>query len=135
MSRVIVFDRLAADLELQNMGINGDRIFPTHSIDGTPANGPFLIIRWEEQSIRLRSEGDARGPVILTAWAHRKRAESSDFSELRNVLKRVKTILLSLHDVMEGAERLTSVRYSGMSGDLVDGGYDTITCNMAFEVL
>ena len=135
MSRVIVFDRLAADSELQNMGINGDRIFPTHSVDGTPANGLFLILRWEEQSVRLRSEDDARGPVILTVWAHRKRAESSNFNELKGVLKRVKTILLSLYDVREGAERLTSVRYSGASGDLVDGGYDTITCNMAFEVL
>ena len=135
MSRVIVFDRLVADPELQNMGINGDRIFPTHSIDGTPANGLFLILRWEEQSIRLRSEDDARGPVILTVWAHRKRAESSDFSDLKDALKRVKTIVLSLYDVREGNERLTSVRYSGASGDLLDGGYDTITRNMAFEVL
>jgi hypothetical protein len=135
VSRVIVFNRLAADPELQDMGINGDRIFPTHSIDGTPANGLFLILRWEEQSIRLRSEDDALGPVILTVWAHRKRSESSDFNELKNVLERVKTILLPLHDVREGAERLTGVRYSGASGDLVDGGYNTITLNMAFEVL
>jgi len=135
VSRVIVFNRLAADPELQDMGINGDRIFPTHSIDGTPANGLFLILRWEEQSVRLRSEYDALGPVILTVWAHRKRAESTNFGELKDVLKRVKTILLPLYDVREGAERLTGVRYSGASGDLVDGGYDTITCNMAFEVL
>lgn len=131
-ARAAVFDLLTGDPALNNLGITADTVWPAQAVDVPPRDGPFLILRWEEESVTFNMFGRAE---VLTIWAHHSRESLRDFAPLVAILNRVTEVLTSAMHV-EGADgTLTTVDYNGMSPDLNDEGYKTITKNAAYKVL
>jgi hypothetical protein len=124
-ARAAVFGLLSAEF-------GADKVWPAHSIDTVPRTGSFLILRWEEQSVTFNQFGQSE---VLTVWAHHPRESSKDFAPLVAILNRTTEILTSALHVEGEDGTLTQVDYNGMSPDLNDEGYKTITKNAAYKVL
>lgn len=132
-ARDAVFTLLSTDLILkQEWNIDGDRIWPAQTVDTAPRNGHFLVLRWEETTV---APGGASGSQVLTVWAHISKEESSDYTKLDAILKRVRTILTeAIH--IEGADGvLTCTDFRGFSQDFDDPVFRTITRNAAFRII
>lgn len=134
--RDAVWTLIGEDMILSSQfGISTDVVFPTYALDGsrTPpknADGYFIILRWEEEAVS--------GPgvrTVLSVWVHRSRSAGSDFTPIRNILKRIIRIMVdTVH--RSGADGvMTQAFFKGMGGDQVDQGYDTITKYAVFDVL
>lgn len=133
--RTEVIDALGTDSVLNGFGVDSDRIFSNYSIHGqiqVPKTGKFLVLRWETNRVQMNSSDGARGPKILTLWAHQSRNDGTSFLVLIDVLEQVEKVLCALPDSVDG---ITSVRYTGSSGDFPDEAYNTVTRNAAFEIL
>lgn len=132
MSRTAVFELLRDDLYLQTVyGLDANHIFPNFSIDTPPRDGYFLVMRWGEKSLAKV----VRPIQILDVWAHRPMEQSREFDDLEQLLNRVEEVLTgAVHFQASDGSILAGVDFTGQSGDQVDGGYDTITRNAAFEV-
>jgi hypothetical protein len=131
-ARFAVFTLLTTDPELNDMGIDADHCWPAHALDNPPRTGPFLVLRWEETTTEFNTFGARE---VLTVWAHCPKEISNDFVPLLMMLKRVMFLLLSAEHVVGEDGVLTKVDYQGMSPDLRDEGFSTITKNAAFRVL
>lgn len=131
-ARAAVYTLLSTDGQLQALGVPYGNIWPAQSLDTAPRNGRFLILRWEELTL---APGRGSKSEVLTVWAHCPREMSTDFVPLVEILNRVTELLTSaVH--MPGADgTLTCVDYNGMSPDLNDEGYKTITKNAAYTVV
>lgn len=132
MSRTAVYQAIITDEDLNDLDIDEDTVFPNYTKDESPVRGkPFLILRWEERPMR----GNLQGPQILTVWAHWPKEDSTDYSKLDEILKRITDVLVAMEHVNGGDGNIvTSVRFTGYGRDLLDPGYQTITKNSAFEV-
>ena len=131
-ARAAVYSLLATDGPLQDLGVAYGNIWPAQALDTAPRNSRFLILRWEE---RTPAPGRGSEAEVLTVWAHCPREMSTDFVPLLEILNRVTDILTgAVHE--PGADgTLTCVDYNGMSPDLNDEGYKTITKNAAYKVV
>lgn len=134
MSRAAVIEILGNDPTLMESGINEAVIFPTYAMQGSrrpplEADGYFLILRWEEM---LDTIGDIQ---VLTVWLHRSRSKGVNFTEMRNILKRVKDLLQTSAFVTgSDGDVMVQAKFKGMGPDLADEGYDTLTKYAIFEV-
>lgn len=145
MSRDVIWNVITTDTELNALGIDSSAVFPNYANDKRPRDdGPFIILRWENQSYLGASTlggfgsgtGMGRGPRDLTVWAHLPREISSDFTRLDEILDRLDDILSPLEHVDgDDGYTLTCVRATGRGGDSTDDGYSTITRNAGYKVL
>ncbi len=135
MSRDAVLKLIAEDEILADTpwGLNVDRVFPNHAMDGSPPDGYFVILRWEGGARPYRRVRPIQG---LTVSFHIKRNESSDFIPLINGLDRVIEVLTNAsHEEGEDGYILTCADFTGYSSDDYDEGYDTIRKSATFDVL
>jgi hypothetical protein len=133
MSRAAVYELLLNDAVLSAEPFKiGAKVFPTYVMRGSrtaPADGWFLILRWEET---LDTVGDVE---VLTIWAHRSRTAGIDFTLHKQVLARCKELLLAaVHITGSDGKVMTQAAYKGMGPDAADEGYDTTTKYAIFEV-
>ena len=127
-----VIGLLAYDSILQSVyGVNLNRIWPAQSVDVVPRKGPFIILRWEEETLQKGGYGRRE---VLTVWAHEARESSTDYGRINEILDRVEEILMGSIHVSGVDGFLTQVTYNGRSGELNDEGYKTITRNAQFTV-
>lgn len=131
-ARAAVYTLLATDGLLQDLGVAYGNVWPAQALDVAPRNSRFLILRWEETNV---APGRGSESEILTVWAHCPREMSTDFVPLREILNRVTEILTSAAHITGADGTLTCVDYNGMSPDLNDEGYKTITKNAAYTVV
>ncbi len=127
-----VLGLLAYDPVLQSVyGINLNKIWPAQSVDTVPRKNPFILLRWEEETMQKGGFGRRE---VLTVWVHEARESSTDFGRINEILDRVEEILMGAISVSGVDGVLTQVTYNGRSGELNDEGYKTITRNAAFTV-
>jgi hypothetical protein len=131
-ARSAVFKLLSEDLVLSGQwNIDAEAIFANADLDVAPRNGPFIVLRWEEETPAYGNIGSE----VLTVWAHCPRQVSTDYVPLRAILIRVREILLGAEHV-EGADGwLSCCNYNGMSADFNDEVLKTISKNAAFDVV
>lgn len=102
------------------------------SLDTAPRDRLFAIIRMGTWDI-YNSEGSL-ARRNFSVWIHASRREWLDHSVTRSVLlDRVIPILLGATQVVGSDGILTTCCLNGISGDLTDEGYQTITNNASFE--
>lgn len=130
-ARAAVFDLLTTDTGLQDLGIDENSVWPAQTMDTAPRDRLFLILRWEENAVSFGSIGIDH----LTVWAHCPREMSTDYAPLDAILKRCTEILTSATHVTGADGTLTCADSNGMSPDLNDEGYKTITRNAAYTVV
>jgi hypothetical protein len=142
MTAQAIFDTLASDLDLDSLGITGDRIFEIQSIDERPVHsGPFMVFKWEEatnytSAYSGSANGIDRAPRTLQIWVHIPWDETREFNLIDTILNRVDAILDEMEHVSGGdGYTVTVVRKSGRSGNLRDEGFKTITRNAVYGVL
>lgn len=114
--------------------VPGVRFFANWSADTPPqGNGPFSILRWQEQSPKSRMH---RGPRILDIYVHIPMATSRDHADIDPLIEQIKWAMAQLVGV-EGTDnyRITDITATGDGPDYQDPGYNTIARNTAFEVL
>lgn len=133
MSRAAVYELLKSDPVLSaDPLLIGEKVFQTFTMQGSrqaPADGCFLILRWEET---LETIGDVR---VLTIWCHRARTDGVDFRIQDLALSRCKELLLnSFHLAGSDGSVMTQATFKGMGPDNVDEGYDTTVRYAVFEI-
>lgn len=110
-----------------------EHVYTDYSMETAPRDGLFIILRWGSQNV---TPGIKTGPETLTVWVHQPREHGSDYTVVRQILRRVQQVLEGLEHVA-GADNLsvTSIDYQGDSGNLFDPGFQTITRNSTYRVL
>lgn len=135
MSRVVVFEAIASNEELNSLGIQESSIFHNYSLEERPiTGGPFIILRWGEMDRPPFPE--VKSPVRLTLWAHWPLEETNDFTRIDRLIDICDEALESIVDT-SGSDgyTVTCVRSLGRSGDFKDDGFQTISKNSSYEVL
>ena len=140
MSRAAVYDALAGNDALNELGITEDSVFANYSLDESPVtNGPFLILRWENEDRPVFSDPNqsvVKNTRNLTVWAHIPAVLSTDFNRLDAILNSVDDALVPMvHVAGEDGEVVTSVRAFGRSSDFKDEGFKTISRNATYQIL
>jgi hypothetical protein len=137
-----IFDTLAADTELNALGIDETKIFEANSVDERPTHsGPFMILKWEESTVYTSSysgslNGIQRAPRTLTVWVHIPWDDTREFDLIDTILNRVDKVLTAMeHVVGQDGYTVTLANPAGRSGNLSDEGFKTITRNAVFGVL
>lgn len=133
MSRAAVYELLKSDSVLSaEPFLIGEKVFPTYAMQGSrsaPADGCFLILRWEET---LETVGDVE---VLTVWSHRSRTAGVDFTMHKTILERCKNLLEnSIHLAGSDGRIMTQAKFKGMGPDSADEGYDTTAKYAIFEI-
>ncbi len=128
--RAIVGRALADDAGLALLGL-----LPAGIVAGNADSvqlRPFLVLSWQSHSPGFR--GHARGPWILDLRCH---DVPDDYDRLDAVLRRARTVLLGLADVVDedSGERVTEVHWTGTGGDLRDTDRGTILRVSTFTVV
>lgn len=133
MSRAAVFTALTTDPTLNLLGITESTVFPNWASKERPSStGPFLILRWQEDTLQVNLEG----PRILEVWAHIPMEISTDYGRIDEILYFVTQALIGLvHKPGADGFTVTSVDYQGKSPDFYDSAYNTINRNASFGVL
>lgn len=133
MSSGKIYQSLTDDAELQTLCGGTDFVFPDYTMESAPRDQAFVVLRWGGQDI---TRGIRRGPVDLTVWANQAREDSTDFTLLNQILKRVQTVLEAIDDA-PGADgiRVLDVSFQGNGGNLYDPGFQTIAKNSLYRVL
>jgi len=107
-------------------------IYFNDSLDSAPKDRLFAIIRMGTWEIHNSSGTLARRN--FSVWVHAPRRQWLDHSVTRTVLlQRVVPILLGATQISGNDGIMTSCCFGGISGDLTDEGYQTITNNASFE--
>lgn len=135
MSRVVVFEALTSNTDLNSVGIDEDSIFHNYSLEERPiTGGPFIILRWGEMD--RPPFPNVKSPVRLTLWAHWPLEETNDFTRVDHIIDTCDKVLESVSNV-SGTDgyTVTCIRSLGRSGDFKDDGFQTITKNSSYEVL
>jgi hypothetical protein len=130
-ARAAVFSLLTTSPTLNSLGIGPDEVFPAGALDVAPRDRMFLILRWEETTETF----PGAEKEILTVWAHCPREMGTDYVPLLTILKTVRAVLRLAEHRVGSDGVLTTVDSNGMSPDLNDEGYKTITKNAAFTVV
>lgn len=142
MMPVAVYESLAGDSILNDLGITGDRIFELQSVDQRPFDeGYWLIVNWQESSVYSQtytgmSNGIPKAPRVMTIWVHTPLDSTRDYTIITRILNRIDAILLPMvHVTGSDGVRVTCVAKQGRSGNLADDGWKTTTRNATFGVL
>jgi hypothetical protein len=131
----VVFDTLSVDTQLQNLGIESDRIKESQSWLTRPTDGYWLSINFEEM-LFSRTTALSKGPRTMTIAVHHPWDLDRDYMTLTSILNRCDELLLPLADVA-GSDglRVTEIRRQGRSGNQTDEGWKTITRTATYGVL
>lgn len=142
MLPMAIYESLANDDDLNDLGITGDRIFELQSVDERPYDtGYFVIINWQEsvmysQTYTGMSNGIPKAPRVMTLWVHTPSDETRDYRIIDRILNRIDDILLPTeHKIGTDGMRVTCVAKQGRSGNLIDDGWKTISRNATYGVL
>jgi hypothetical protein len=132
----LLYQKLANDPELSNLGINSTRVIESQSVDERPFNdGYFITVAFEEMLIASPSRL-SRGERTVTVAVHRNWDIDRDYSPIDRILNRVDNLLLTVeNETGSDGVRVTSVRRSGRSGNMADEGWRTITRTSTYGVL
>lgn len=135
-----MYDALAADTSLNQLGITEGTLFANWSLDEPPMHeGPFAILRWESEPSPAMFDADQ--PVVknvrqLTVWVHYPVSLSTDFNHIDSILDSVDAVMVGLqHQKGEDGETVTCVRVFGRSPDFKDDSFQTISRNAVYQVL
>lgn len=103
-------------------------ISSSNSLD-TPEESFFAVIRWEQTDLPAFAD---RAVKNVQVWVHEK---SQDYSRIDKALEDIRTAMLAAYH-REGADGniLTSARWTGFSGDLVDDMQGTVCRHVDFAV-
>jgi hypothetical protein len=140
--REYIFNLITTDPEMNDLGINADHTFTTHSVD-TPQVRPLCILRWQAVNPGLatratQGSGLSEFPVnqrILQVWVHEDRA-IGDFGRIDASLKRLRALLTGVEGVNVGGPDswLSTIAWEGDSDDLDDDVVGTISRNAQFRL-
>jgi hypothetical protein len=130
-----VFRLLSTDLRLtSDWSIDASRVWPSYAIDTAMRTGYFLVLKWEEVG-REPGFDNEHGAEVLTVFCHRTKSEVADFGNHRIILNRVITVLKNAIQVPGDDGVLNQAFPQGMSGDITDEIYGTLTKSAEFSVL
>lgn len=138
MLPTIVYETLAADDDLQDLGVTEDRIFERQSLDERPYDdGYTVVINWQESTMYSQTYSNlARAPRVMTLWVHTPKDKTRDYRTIDQILNRIDILLLGIEQ-RTGTDgmRVTCIAKQGRSGNLIDDGWKTITRNATYGVL
>jgi hypothetical protein len=124
-ARAAVHGLLSSDPELQELGFT---VYGSNAAD-TVDEKRFLIVSWQPGSAAFGKHGSE----AVLVWAHDK---DRDYTAVDAALSRVRDLLHdATHIVGEDGRTLTTARWNGVSDDLYDDGYGTVTKNADFTVV
>ena len=132
----VIFQELEIDDQLETLLGGSGRIIESQSVDSRPfSDGYFVTVSFNEMLMSPVS-ALARGPRTVTIAVHHAQEIDRDFFSLTAILNRIDEIILPIED-QEGTDglRVTTIRRTGRSGNLIDDGYKTITRYATYGVL
>jgi hypothetical protein len=121
--RNLVFNSLAGDQQLNQLGLTNANLYPAYSRDNQPFSmegETFTVLRWGEATRGI-------GPVnrcTLEVWSYDL---NPDYSNIQNVLKRTRVVLATLISMPTGEGHVTGMDWQGSSPDLYDDLYNRYT--------
>jgi hypothetical protein len=129
MGRAAVMELLVSGLPM-----DADRVWPNFALDGPPSGpGVWVVLRWGAEQVRFGARGGKRD---LNIWAYSRRADSTDYEVLDQVLFKVEYLLThTVHYTGNDGSKFITADFQGFSEDLLDNGYDAIAKNARFVVL
>lgn len=130
----ILHQALSDDADLIALGITPTRIKELQTIDSRPFDsGYWIVFNWLEQDTYSVID---RGPRDLLVWVHTPINRTRNYLTIERILERINTVYkgVELESGTDGV-RVTCVRRTGQSGNLVDEAWETITRNSTFSVL
>lgn len=144
MIPVAIFEALAEDEALNDLGINGNRIFELQSInqDETPDTSTYLIILDMQESTVFAATyagmgtGIPKAPRVLELSVHISWDVSRDYEPIDHILNQADRILLAFEHVTgSDGVRITCIAKQGRSRNLQDDGWRTTTRRATYSVL
>lgn len=132
----VIYELLAADEQLDDLGITADRIMESQSIDSVPFNdGYFVTISFEEQLLSQVS-ALARGPRTVTIAVHHNWNLDRNYAPIDKILNRIDQVLLPVEQAIgDDGVRVTRIQRQGRSANMADEGWKTITRTATYGVL
>jgi hypothetical protein len=124
--RILVFQAITGDSEMQSMGIGGVNSF-AGDVD-TPEYRPFLQLRWGRNDVGL----DVVTRRTVNIWVH---DEGGDYGRIDSIILRLRALLPTLEGQDNGSGHLMAVEWTGDSEDLADDGHKTITRYTSFSLV
>lgn len=117
---------LAEYERLHDLGFR--EVMASNSVE-SPSVDRFIVVRWEDQSTTFAT----RGPQELSLWFHSK---GRDYGPLDDAIEFVNGLLPAQVHLL-GADNwiLTTAEHRGISADLYDDGFGTITKYSRFRVV
>lgn len=129
-----VHELLAGQPRLVALGISGQRIKESQSVDERPFDdGVFIVANFEEQSLIPTLN---RGPRVVTVWVHSCDDRSRDYRPIDRILSVIDDVFSSVeHYTGSDGVRITGLRRQGRSGNLRDPGWNTIARTATYSIL
>lgn len=124
--RTAVAQVLAADDQLNALGIDGDSIF-AGDIDTVEVR-PFLTLRWGITNPGVSVVRDR----ALVVWIN---DEPNDYSRVDQILQRVREVLTSIYGLQTATGWITQIRWLTDSDDLTDDGNHTILRQSTYSII
>jgi hypothetical protein len=132
-----IWELLNGDSELESLGLPGNRIIESQSVDERPFDdGFFATIAFEERRFSTAAFSLRRGPRATTIAVHTPDEGSRDYAPINTILERI-TKVLSAIDQYAGIDNMeiTEISIWSESANLVDEGYRTLTRYATYGVL
>lgn len=127
------FDALAADAEMNALGINMNSLFPNFAPDSPAANlMRFAVLRWGAAEPAAGRDTTAR-PLALSFWAYDR---EKDFGSILAMLKRARAVLTGLIGArITDTAAIIGVDLAFSSEDLFDEIYDAVVRSETYRVV
>lgn len=135
MARDAIYSLLKNDAQLTMMGGTGWVVLPNFSGDQRPNDaGGFMVIRWGVTDFDPTVQANAAHHFDL--WVHFPALLTTDFTRIDAIVDRVDEVFTAANETTTlGADgwSLVGVDQQGRSGDLIDGGYQTICRRASYK--
>lgn len=126
----LIYELLSSDSNLIDMGVDG--VYESQSLDSRPPGICFITVNFEESDLFIPIK---HGPRNTTIAVHIPWDVSRDYTGVTQVLGEITNILTDI-DCQKGNDDVlvSQVRLRGLSGNLTDEGYRTITRTATYGV-
>ena len=132
----VIYELLAADEQLEDLGITSDRIVESQSVDSRPFNDGFFVTISFEELIMSAVTIIARGPRTMTVAVHQNWDTGRDYRPIDKILNRIDQLLLPIEQAIgSDGVRVSKVMRQGRSANMADEGWKTITRTATYGVL